>query len=163
MPYAEVLRKISAAWGAMPEQEKATWTKLTAQRTEQYEKVKAAYAETLASDPVKGAAPEVAAPKKRGRKSEADKKKEAEEQLKQIAAAVDTPSVSKDKKKKAVAAVPSPAKVAPVVESSSEVSSDSDSDASSSSDDEPAPVVVKGKKSKKITKVDEPAKKKSKH
>lgn len=176
MAYAEVLRKIAAAWGEMPDKEKATWTALTAKRTQEYEKVKAAYAETLAAaegdptaKPHKGLQVEAAAPKKRGRKSNADKAQAAEEQLKQIAAAVDTPSVSKEKKKKAVAAVQaaSPAKAAPVpVESSSEVSTDSDdSDDSddSSSDDEPAPPPVKEKKAKKDTKkAGEPAKKKSK-
>lgn len=178
MAYAEVLRKIAAAWGEMPDKEKKTWTDLTAKRTEEYEKVKAAYAETLAAQegdasakPAKGVEVEASAGKKRGRRSEADKKREQEDQLAKIAAAVDTPSVPKEKKKKAVAAAQAatPAKAAPApapVSSSSEESSEDDSsdDDSSdeSSDDEPAPPPVK-KSSKKDKKADEPTKKKAKH
>ncbi|KAK4706138.1 hypothetical protein P7C70_g79, partial [Phenoliferia sp. Uapishka_3] len=182
LSYQDVLRKISAVWLAMPEEEKKLYQDITVEKTATYDQAKTAYdvehgiAPTAAKGgdadttdiSVDGTPSKVGKDgkeytgKKRGRKSNAEKQKEADDaaangvvdpaltdpaQVQAIARAVvgDAKKEKKDKKKAAVvvpavAAKPaktpkSPTKVAPVVEKAASDSSESDSDDSDASED----------------------------
>lgn len=123
LSYQDVLRKISAVWSGMPDDEKKLWQDITSEKSATYEKDKATYeAEhppeagdaTMTDITVDGATPAKTlgkdgkeyTGKKRGRKSAADKLREADEALgatdsatlQAIALAVE--NTPKDKKKK---------------------------------------------------------------
>lgn len=152
LSYPDVLRKISSAWNSMLEDDKKLWQDVTAKKTEAYDKARSEYAAANPNGFDASSVP-AAEPKKRGRKSAADKQKELDEVAHQIAVTLDTP---KEKKKK-TAAAPAPKPV----EESSEESSESDtsgSDDDSSSEEETAPPPKKSKSKK----AEEPAKKEKK-
>ncbi|GAA5861322.1 hypothetical protein JCM3774_000209 [Rhodotorula dairenensis] len=150
LPYSEVLKKIGLVWQGMTEAEKKPWHEITGEKKHKYLADKNDYEQEQGIAPAAAAEPKL--PKKRGRKSNAEKAALAAA----AAAAADIPvEDSSNKKKKEKVAAPE-----------SETDSD-DSDEDSEEDDDtsdeeeseasPAPVPVK------VEKKDKHKSKKSKH
>ncbi|GAA5897376.1 hypothetical protein JCM6882_001871 [Rhodosporidiobolus microsporus] len=157
LPYSEVLKKIGLVWQGMSDDDKKPWHEITDAKKDVYNESKKAYEEAHGGAPP--ATPAATqedgkpAPKKRGRKSNAEK---ALIEAAKAGTSGDIP-VEDPKEKKKAKATPAKKVAAPAAEESSDDSDsgsdddsedDSEDDSDEEEEEEPEPEPVKAKKDK---------------